>query len=800
MSKRNILRQSIASLCALSCVTFAQAEDVEVVRDTTVELETITVTATKREASLQSVPVVISVVSGEKITEFNMTNFEDIEVPGFQAPRGGMGDQIFIRGVGSGPNLGFEQSVPIFMDGVYFGRSRGTRAGFVDLERVEVLKGPQPTYAGKNAIAGAVLLNWAKPTEEFEGYVDALYEFNHNEWSTTGVLSGPITDGLRARVAVRYRDLSEGWVQNIATEQSEPRSENFTGRAIFEFDATDDVLVTVAGWYSRDEELGRNQELSVCSSNPGFIARNMNPTDDCVVNGIRSAVNDPIRPVTGYLTDGTPGSLVSLPDNSSLNADPAGYGLLELYGAYGRVEAEIGDGISFFSQTSYYEFDNQFYADADQTATLLAGPGFNEYFNQFSQEIRIQSNSEDSLNWMVGAYYDNNDVGFLNVNPVINMGMGNTLVRDFEEEAKSWAVFAEVGYSFTEELELILAGRYTKVDKNIDVQGCRGQELAEGETVVNCAAPGPGARIPFSQTSSSASFEKFQPSVTLNWFPTEDILLFVSWKQGFKAGGFDFGAEPNVTPDLLGFDQEEVSAWEVGMKSTLFDNAATFNLTYFRGKYDDLQVTAFNPVTDLSNTNNAASSISQGVEAELSWAITEGLTFNATAIYLNSEYDDYPGAPCAVGAGPSTGFPECDLSSDNGRLQNLAGQPLAYAPDFTGQFSLNYNRPITEDLEIDTRLEIFTVDNFFTAPDLDPASLQEAYTTIDFRLALGAIDEAWQVAFIGRNLTDELVCSFRGDVPASAFVTDPVTGVAEGTHTCILDRTRTFAVQARFRF
>jgi iron complex outermembrane receptor protein len=177
-------------------------------------LEEVVVTATKRAESLQDVPISITAVGGEAIAEFGITNFEQLDVPGFKIPRAGMGDNIFMRGIGSGPNLGFEQSVPIYMNGLYFGRGRGSRAGFLDLARVEIVKGPQPTYFGKNAIAGAASLIWNKPTEEFEGYVEGLYEVENEEYAVTGVVSGPLSDNIRGRVAVRYRDLNDGWLQN----------------------------------------------------------------------------------------------------------------------------------------------------------------------------------------------------------------------------------------------------------------------------------------------------------------------------------------------------------------------------------------------------------------------------------------------------------------------------------------------------------------------------------------------------------------------------------------------------------
>ena len=181
-------------------------------------LEEVVVTAQKREENLQDVPISIATISGATISEFGLTIFQDLEIPGVNISQGGIGENIFIRGIGSSSsNLGFEQSVPIFIDGAYFGRSRATRLGFLDVRQVEVLKGPQPTYFGRNAIGGAISLLSARPTDELFASLDAAYEFENEETMLTAVVSGPLSEKLRGRIAANWRDLNKGWVENGAT-------------------------------------------------------------------------------------------------------------------------------------------------------------------------------------------------------------------------------------------------------------------------------------------------------------------------------------------------------------------------------------------------------------------------------------------------------------------------------------------------------------------------------------------------------------------------------------------------------
>ena len=226
------LSGSIAMLAAAATTAFAQDDGRSL-------LDEITVTAAYREQGLQDVPVSVSAVTGDMIANVGLQKVEDIQflVPNFTMTETGISTNIFIRGIGSGINQAFEQSVGTYIDGVYYGRAQQARAPFLDLERVEVLRGAQSILFGKNSVAGALNITTAKPSDEFEGSVFVSNEFEDSETIVEGVLSGAFSDTVRARVAARSRNL-DGYMTNATLNRDEPNREDWTVRATLQADLT----------------------------------------------------------------------------------------------------------------------------------------------------------------------------------------------------------------------------------------------------------------------------------------------------------------------------------------------------------------------------------------------------------------------------------------------------------------------------------------------------------------------------------------------------------------------------------
>lgn len=254
--KINILNLYLTAI-SLSLVIIAPVQSQDLA------LEEIIVTATKRAEGLQEVPISISVMSGEDIDAKGLTKMEDLSayMPNVHVAEASGGTQLFIRGIGSGVNYGFEQSVGTFVDGVYFGRGRSARGKFLDLERVEVLKGPQSTLFGKNTIAGAINITTAQPTDEFEGYVSAGYTTELEAKTLTTVISGPISDTIRGRLAIRsYED--EGYVKNLTESGVDgPQNDSLYVRGTLTFDLNEDWAATLKAEHGKYDILGRQEEI-----------------------------------------------------------------------------------------------------------------------------------------------------------------------------------------------------------------------------------------------------------------------------------------------------------------------------------------------------------------------------------------------------------------------------------------------------------------------------------------------------------------------------------------------------------
>jgi outer membrane receptor protein involved in Fe transport len=726
-------------------------------------LEEVVVTAQKRTESLQDVSLSVNVVSGEAIADLGLANFDALEVPGVHIAQGGMNENVYIRGVGStGNNFGFEQSVPFFIDGVYLGRARAQRLGFLDVERVEILKGPQPIYLGKNAIGGAVSITSKRPGDEPEFSIDLYNEFEHDETSVTAVASGPVSDSLKARGVVRYRELTDGWVENRSTSQMSPEQEDTLGRFSFIWDASENIEVFGKLEYVDTLWDGRNAEVFDCD--PGSVVPSLGDAD-CKLDGVSYIDFDPANYPADPDTGDTP--LVNTRPTRGqtfINSFEMTSGLVSVNWALGNI--------NLVSNTAYLEFDNRQYNKADFVPTDRGVAEFREDFSQFSQELRLESMGDGALSWIAGAYYDTND-NFTdspnNVPALAPMNMSFQQARVADETADSWAVFGEVSYDFTDAFRVKAGARYTEVEKDIDFFWDRWDGVNSVLTAYQSAT-----------FADSRSDDSLQPALTLEWRPLDEILLYGSWKEGFKAGGFDHSATNDFTN--FQFDQEEVTAYEAGAKWRDSSGRATVNVALFRNEFTDLQVTTRDPENFTFVTQNAAEATTQGVELEFAWAATESLTLSGGVVYLDTQYDDFGATQCYPGQTVEQGCV--------GGSQSLTGAPLQFAPEFSGSLVAQWERPVTDALEMRVRLSMFFTDDYASDTKQDPSTIIPGYEKYDARVAFGPFDRKWEVAFIGRNLTDELVSSWRGDVP----------GAGSNAHFALMDRTRQLALQARYRF
>ena len=756
------------------------------------QIEEIVVTAQKREQNLQDVPLAVSAVSGETLDDFGMDSWDDIEMPAVHIGSGMRNESLFIRGVGSGVNTGFEQAVPIYIDGTYYGRGRAENIALFDLQRVEVLRGPQPIYLGKNAIGGALSLTSRRPADEFEGTVQVSNEFEHDEVTVFGAVSVPFSDNFKARAAVKYRDM-DGWLNNVSLNgRQESQVEDVLARVSAEWKVTDSLNIYAKFEHSDSEQDGQNNQLFLCP--PGSLARaGIDPAvETCAFDETRAAAINPALH----------------PDNNFMSTSPY-LEDLELNGGQVAINWDL-NGYLLSSVTSYYDYDHIIKNfDIDSTPAPLGTARIGEKFDQLSTEFRVLSPRDERLTWVLGFYYDEGDLkdagivgSVANTLPIPGTRISPDVTSHQSEE--SWAVFGEVGYQVLDPLTLKFAFRYTEAKKEMDHSAAI-NIVVGNPAILGIPIPGPivipGAAInpglaPYRLLEQRKDTD-FQPSITAEWRPNDDHMFYFSWKEGFKAGGFDLDAFtfPFIT-GTLGFEPEEVTAYEVGARMDFLGGNARLNVTAFRSEYENLQVAVFNGVIGF-NTANAAESRSQGVEVEGTWALTEHLTLNGSFIWLDAEYQDFPGAACFTGQ-PAPGCTLVAPSRGPGQAptfaQDLSGQDLSFAPEISGTVGATYRQPLDfqvfgNTVEFVSRVDVFFTDDFSTDGDGDPAAREDGFAKIDLRVALADQGGKWEFAFVGRNITDELTSHWRSDT----------TGLP-GTYTALTDRTRQLGIQARLSF
>ncbi|MEJ8567977.1 TonB-dependent receptor domain-containing protein [Elongatibacter sediminis] len=741
-------------------------------------LEEIVITARKREESLQDVPISVQVVSGEEIREQNIVNLQDLsaQVPNLFVTESYVGDAVYVRGIGSGQNnLGFEQAVGQVIDGFFYGRSRYSRFAFMDVERVEVLKGPQGALIGKNTTAGAINITTARPTREFEAWLQPTYEFEGAEgWSVEGAISGPLSDSVAGRLAFSVID-RDGFIHNTFTGQDDVRANDWSARGSLLWDIADNADLLLQYQTGEIRHDGGNNQLSFCDFTsqqvPGAPV-NVNFTaifagiapDDCTANYERTAT-------AGKFGENVEGKKTDFDSvTATLNWD------------FDRVQLTSLTGFARYDYRDEQDGDRT-YVDVLTNDTFGTLPEFAEDYEQFSQELRISSAVSDQLDLIAGVYFLDKTQETEYIVHFANLA-GQAISRNTftREEGRTYAAFAQVDYAFNDRWSLTAGARFTYEEK----EARSVQVPTELYTYIpqDCTLPAAGACYRH-DISDDLSENDFSPNLSVQWYPTGDSMFYANVARGFKAGGYDHvlvsdeATDPNILERFV-FDPEEVLSYELGTKLTLADGTAQLNAALFRSEFDDLQLGGFLNSTEVINTvTNAGSAITQGVELELRWRPLDRLTLFAAVAYLDSTYDEYTDAPC---------YTLQVTGCVNGR-QDLSGEPLQFATDWKGTANAEYVWTLPGGMDVIGWVQYAFVDDFPLQADLDPKLWQDGYGKIDARLTLASADGNWQVSLIGRNLTDKLTSNYGDDVPGQA-----------GTVWRSVDAPRSFAVQALFRF
>ncbi len=763
-------------------------------------LDEVVVTARRIEERLVDVPLSVTVIDGLRLDEFAVTRWEDLTLPGIKIGPAGLLDVLSIRGIASGLNFGFEQSAPVFVDGIWFGSSRSSRSGFVDIERIEILKGPQPTHFGKNAIAGAFGVVTRKPQPQFEASVDAYYEFEHEETAITGVVNVPLGETLAARVAGRWREL-DGYMMNTPDGRRSPQQRDELGRLALRWTLLDELVLDGKLEYSNNTTRGFYTQYVRCVPQAFTTPRLLNPAyEDCRMDDARAFRYDPAAfgAALGIFEDPSrPGELF---ENELLS------GLVSGTWALSR-DAELAFVIGYYDQ----DFHAQAKPDHSWNQRMLAA--WEDSGRLFSQEVRVRSLQEGRWSWMVGAYHEQgvrDNAPFAQV--ALQAPANQAIVTNSLQDSDSWSVFGEAAVQAFDDLTLRLAARYTDASRDFDA------DRTVYQLSPNSAAPGPDpwsfavpvtlTRSAFVATRQSGSDDELTPAATIEWRPARDQFYYVSWREGFKAGGFN--SFLSVPVDQLGFGPESVDYLEAGLKLTLADGAARLDIAVFDGDYSDLQVAVLDPVSGLSPVRNAAAAESRGVDLAFDWAFREGWQLGLSLGWLDATYGRFENQGCyltpaqtiaqgcvRIGGAPLP--PSATVCIGNQGVfcaQDMSGFATSFAPEWSGTTSLEYRRALSGEwpglpLTLRARVDLMATEEFYTTVNGAPGSKQPSYAKLDARLAIGHADGRWEVALVGRNLTDELYAVWYEPLVAAG----PNTGYFATTA-----RTRQLGLQLRVSY
>ncbi|WP_338467849.1 TonB-dependent receptor [Novosphingobium sp. ZN18A2] len=833
----------LASAAAL-CAPFAAAAQDTQEPAATEGVQAIIVTATKRSENLQKVPISVLTTSGEQIQDLAVTSMTDLTntMPAVTIAQGPIGSYIFIRGIGTpGVNQGVEPSVSMFHDGIYMGRNQLSRAPVMDVQRVEVLRGPQSILFGKNTIGGAINVIDNKPTNTFEGSLSGLYG-SDGESEFIGVLSGPITDRLSARVSARKYDI-DGWVKNVMTGKMASSEDDWTVRGQLSYEATDTLHISAKWEHSQFNRGEQSTQLSVINpfTSAGAAFSNLNSALVALGSGSstpetydleRAVVNDG-GALLGQVAPqfkGLPG-FPDLPEFSKTNMDLASV----------TAELEIGSA-TLTSVTGYTRYRYRDICDCDFAALPLVQADAREHYRQFSQEIRLTSAKNVPVEYIVGGYYHNAKIDFNSTEAfgtaLAYSGLGlptplllPNLSRDYRfiQNQEMFSVFGQATWNVTPSTRLIGGLRWFKDNKaashvlnkfftggwdysalaslptgtlafgNTPEEYDRFLASTFGSTPLGPGLPSPGGLTELVYSALLGTYEhniqgrrrsekKVNWTITAQHDFTPDVMAYATVSTGTKGGGYDARFLRQNDSPYFEYGPENATSYEVGIKSTLFNNSLRLNVTAFRVDVDNFQVSIFDGATAFLVVN-AAKARSQGIEFDTSWVPVDGLTINASGSILDAKWTSFPDAPCWVSpASPIRGG--CIGLGTPTAHRDATGDRLTYAPEFAGNLSVNYETPITDSLKVSVMGNLSHSSSFFNAGNGDPIyGMQGAFDKIDARLALANIDDKWEIAVLGKNLTDVLTSYNSNNEPLV-----PGNGYAQ------TDRGRSFAVQARIRF
>lgn len=718
----------------------------------TTALASVTVTAQRHEESAQDIGLAVTALSGEALQEKGVTNVNQLQnyVPNLDiAPQYGSGNPLFrIRGVGLkdyGSNN--TSTVGVYLDQVALPYPIQTQGQLFDLERVEVLRGPQGTLYGRNSTAGAINFITNKPTRELHGGLTSNYG-SYNASSVEGFISGPVSDTLRARLAF-ITEQGGAWQDNRDTGQSLGDKDTTSLRGQLDWDASDAINFNLSVHGGKDQSDSRGS----------YLYQGLKP------NATYGSRYSTIAPESNGKKTGwglTPGFAnltgLSVKDKPHRDNDNTGFALTGTF--------DLDDHLSITSITSSDHFRRREYIDWDASVIPQSDEYFDSQVEVFSQELRLASHDNERFNWQTGLYFakDRLDEEFYS-DFSANLGYGT--YTSYQQRSQTWGLFAQGDYRLTDDLKLIVGLRQEQEKRELD-------DFSTRRILVNNGAYSLGAST-FPAADSDLDSNSTSWKLGLEYQLTPSTLLYSTVSRGIKSGGFT-AYNSSYVEQIAPVKPEKLLAYEVGFKSDLSDtlrlNAAAFYYDYRDQQYQS-QVWISQQVGNVGRLVNIPKSKIYGYELELQWQPLAGLTIGQYFGTKKGKYIDYQGlnstATRAVGfaypvytdfSGSSlTNFPETSYGGQVEYAWEIPGFVLSAQSDYSYHDSIAGSNGTTT----------------------------EAYWLANARLGLTPVNGNWSVALWARNLFDKKYDLYHGSFLSNAQMATP-------------GDPRTVGVQASYKF
>ncbi|KQQ59206.1 TonB-dependent receptor [Pseudomonas sp. Leaf129] len=695
--KTSVLSQAVAAAITLSAMpAFAAQGDEE-----SVSLQAVTVTATRRAESLQKVPVAVSVVDGEQLERDNRNGVASIvqQVPSlnFRTGASNKDTSLFIRGVGTiSTSPGVEPTVATVIDGVVYGRPGQATLDLLDLERIEVLRGPQGTLFGKNASAGVLNIVTKAPTQETHGYIDQSYYSGNESRTRFGIGGSLIPDTLKGSLTTLFGSY-DGNVDNRANGH-EVNGYNRKGvRGKLEFTPNDDLTLTLAADYMQSHDDAPN----------GVVSKALTP-----------AFAGALAPVSasGHSRDIASDYRSHVEDiNKGLSA---------------QLDWNLGD-YTLTSITAWRGWDNTQWQDGDRLATITSAfPGTEDKgdlsYDQYSQEVRLASPKGEFVEYVGGLFYMHGKDDETYRRTLVTPTGSQRGVADYTTTSDSYSAFGETTLNFTSRLRGIAGLRWTHDDLEYDHR-----RVSTSATTVSGIQPG-------TRSSGSVDEDGWSGRLGVQYDLSDDVMAYVTYSRGYKGPAYNvfFNMQPRDTDALK---PETSNTWEAGIKASAWDNRLTSNLAVFHSEYDNYQANFFDTVANQVVTRliNAGSVSTEGVELDYALQATQNLKLSGALAYTRARIDQFS---CPAGAAASC---------------NVDGKTLPYSPDWKSYVRADYSIPLANGLDVELGTDYSWQSEVQYDISQNPDTKQGAYGIWNASIALADYTNGWRVALLGKNLADK---------------------------------------------